>query len=297
MRTAAVIALKGGSGKTTVAAHLALAAHRRGLSTLLIDIDPQRSARDVLGAREAPGPACLTATAAQLLGAQFRAQGERTELLIIDTPAASLENLSEAIVLADLAVMVVRPTLLDLAGLARTLSVVRKLDKPATVILNQAPVAREGAETPLVRRALRALDYMQAPMAPVILRARTVYQTALERGRSAEEMSDKNAAKEMAALWDYVAGRLDLQPAEYDKVAVLHRGRFQYGPFPVQHSRQMTVAYRSFDEQRLERGLARLGSAEPRTWNLPPRALQNGHSGVSYTPLPRPFGLNTASRS
>lgn len=204
LRTVAVIALKGGSGKTTVATHLALAAHLRGVPTLLADIDPQHSARDVLGAREEPGPACVTTTGSRLLSAQFAAAGLRKDLLIIDTPAASVENVGEAIVLADLAIMVVRPTLLDISGLARTLTIVRRLGKPSTVVMNQAPVARETVEAPLVKRALRALEYMQAPVAPVILRSRTVYQTALERGRSAEEMPDPAAAKEMAALWAFV---------------------------------------------------------------------------------------------
>ena len=37
-----------------------------------------------------------------------------------------------------------------------------------------------------------------------IVRARAIYQTALETGRSAEEMGDAAAAREIAALWDYV---------------------------------------------------------------------------------------------
>ena len=51
LRTVAVIALKGGSGKTTIAMHLALAAHLRGVDTLVADIDPQRSAEGILSAR------------------------------------------------------------------------------------------------------------------------------------------------------------------------------------------------------------------------------------------------------
>jgi len=146
LRTVAVIALKGGSGKTTVATHLALAAHLRGLDTLLVDIDPQHSSRDVLGSRDGPGPACVTSSGSTLLAAQFAAVGVHKDLLIIDTAAGAVENVSEAIVLADLAVMVVRPTLLDIAGLARTFSIVRRLGKPATVVVNQAPVPREGVE-------------------------------------------------------------------------------------------------------------------------------------------------------
>jgi chromosome partitioning protein len=63
---------------------------------------------------------------------------------------------------------------------------------------------------------------MQAPLAPVILRARSVYQTALERGRSAEEMADRAAAAEIAALWDYVQGQLALTE---DSAATLNAWR------------------------------------------------------------------------
>ncbi len=204
MRTLAVIALKGGSGKTTVATHLALAAHLRGLNTLLVDIDPQGSSHEVLSARQSPGPRCVTSTGPQVMAAQLAAVAAKTDLLIIDTAAGAVEDVSEAIVLADVAVMVVRPTLLDIAALARTLAIVRRLRKPSTVVVNQAPVAREGIEAPVVKRALRALEYMRLPVAPVIVRSRAVYQTAVETGRSAEEMPDQAAAREIAALWDYI---------------------------------------------------------------------------------------------
>jgi chromosome partitioning protein len=112
------------------------------------------------------------------------AVGLKKDFLIIDTPAAVLEDVGAAIVLADVAVMVVRPTLLDLAGLVRTLSLVWRLGKPSIVVVNQAPLA------------------------PVILRSRAIYQTALESARSVEEMPDKAAAEEMAALWEFVEGKI-----------------------------------------------------------------------------------------
>jgi chromosome partitioning protein len=211
----AVIALKGGSGKTTVATHLALAAHLRGRQTLVVDIDPQGSSHEVLSARQGPGPECITSTGSKLMAAQLAAVGLKKDLLLIDTPAGVVEDVSEAIVLADAAVMVVRPTLLDIAALARTLAIVRRLRKPSTVVVNQAPVAREGVEAPVVKRALRALEYMRLPIAPVILRARSIYQTAVETGRSAEEMADQTAAGEVAALWDYI-DKVLLTPAEED---------------------------------------------------------------------------------
>jgi len=80
--------------------------------------------------------------------------------------------------------------------------------------VNQAPFAREGIEPPLVKRAMRGLDYMKAPVAPVIVRARSIYQTALETGRSAEETSDAAAAKEIAALWDFIEAEIAATPED-----------------------------------------------------------------------------------
>jgi chromosome partitioning protein len=206
LRTIAVVALKGGSGKTTVATHLALAAHLRDVNVLVVDTDPQRSVRDVMS-----GPACITASGPSLMAAQFAAVDERRGLLVIDTAAGAVEDVTEAIVLADLTILVVRPTLLDLAGMARTYKLVRKLGKPCSVVMNQAPVAREGTEAPLVKRMMAGLEYMQAPVAPVVLRSRAIYQTSLERGRSVEETSDRAAAAEVAELWDFIRARLDIQ--------------------------------------------------------------------------------------
>lgn len=204
MRTLAVVALKGGSGKTTVATHLALAAHLRGVDTLVADVDPQHSAADVLNGRQGPGPQCVASPGAKVLATQFAAVGLGKQLMVIDTAAGALEDAGEALVLADFALLVVRPTLLDLAGLARTAGLVRRLEKPHAVVVNQAPIAREGVEPPLMKRAQRALEFMQVPLAPVVLRSRAIYQTALETGRSAEEMTDRAAAREVAALWEFI---------------------------------------------------------------------------------------------
>jgi len=214
LKTLAVVALKGGSGKTTVATHLALAAHLRGLDVLMVDTDPQFSARDILSARETPGPAYVESSGRNVVAAQFAALAERKDLLIVDTPAGAVETVGEAVVVADFVLMVARPTLIDLSGLARTLMLVRRLGKPSAVVVNQAPVTRESVEAPLVRRAMKGLDYMKADVAPTILRSRAIYQVALERGRSAEESSDRAAAAEIAALWDYVAGAMGLKTGD-----------------------------------------------------------------------------------
>jgi len=204
MRTIAVIARKGGSGKTTVAVHMAIAAHLRGKRTLLADADPQRSSSTVLRGRRAPGPDFVETCGVELCGVQMVAVRRDLDALVIDTAAGAEDELAHAIVLADLSLLVIRPTFLDFAAAIRTADVLRQLKKPGMIVLNQAPVTRNGAEPPLVKKAHEALRLMRLPVAPTILRSRTAYQQALESGCSAEELAASPAAQEVADLWGFV---------------------------------------------------------------------------------------------
>lgn len=206
MRTVAIIGRKGGSGKTTVAVHLALAAHLRGLPVTIADIDPQGSSADVLQGRLGIGPKVYRTTGPKVIALQQQAVHDGAKLMIVDTPAVLEEELSFAIVAADVSLLVVRPTFLDLAAVIRTSDVIRRLRKPGLVVLNQAPTTRNGVEPPQVTKAIEALKLMRLPVAPVVIRARAGYQVAVEAGRSVEEMplQQQPAAQEMAALWGFV---------------------------------------------------------------------------------------------
>ena len=207
MRTIAVIARKGGSGKSTVAVHLALAAHLRGMSVMLADTDTQRSASQVLRNRSQSSPRVVGTTGAKLFQLQLQAQREGVDVLVVDTPAVLEEDLGHAIVTANLCLLVLRPTYLDLAATAQTSDIVRRLRKPLIGVLNQAASPRAGIEPPLVKRSLQALGLLRIPTAPAILRARAGYQWAIETGRSVEEVDgQREAAAEISALWTFVYG-------------------------------------------------------------------------------------------
>ncbi len=200
MFTIALIARKGGSGKTTLGVHLALAAHLRGLNVLIADVDPQRSAVEALRPRQALGPQTVATTGVRLANLQMEALGQGCDLMMIDTAAGVAEDGAKAIVLADLSLVVVRPTYLDLAAAIESVLMVRRLHKPLLLVLNQAPAPRDGVEAPAVRRALKALSVLKQPIAPTIIRARQIYQSALETGRGAEEAGHPVAARDIAEL-------------------------------------------------------------------------------------------------
>ena len=203
MKNIAVIARKGGSGKTTVAVNLAIAAHRRGYAVQLADTDPQGSSAEVLKARKTDGPEVLQTTGEALHAARNTANAE-ANLRILDTPAAAEDSIGHAIALAQVSVLVVRPTFLDLAATLQTAQILRRLRRPGLILLNQAPVPRGGIEPPAVKRALDALRLMQLPVLPVILRSRAAYQTSLALGCSVEELGAGPAADEIAELWCYL---------------------------------------------------------------------------------------------
>jgi len=201
MRAIAVVARKGGSGKTTLAVHLALAGHLRGVRTVLADADPQRSASEALKGRAGPGPKRVETSGPKLFALVDASQRAGHELLIVDTPCGPEQEIGAAMAVADLVLVAVRPTFLDIAAAVRTIDTARRLGRPAWIVLNQAFSQRAGQEPPSVLKALEALRFSGLPVCPVVIRSRAVMQTALASGRSAEEFGPSPAERDIAALW------------------------------------------------------------------------------------------------
>lgn len=205
MRTVAVVGRKGGSGKTTIAAHLAIGLHLRGRRVVLADADPQRSSVEVLKGRRTSGPSAVATAGPKLFALKTASMREGAEAMVVDTPAVLEEEVAHAVVLSDLSLLVLRPTFLDLAAAVRTSEIIRRLRKPGLVIINQAPPSRGAVEPPQVKRAIEALRLLRLPAAPVVIRSRAAYQTVLENGSSAEELAaEPVAAQEMALLCAFV---------------------------------------------------------------------------------------------
>lgn len=209
MKTLAVISRKGGSGKTTLSVNLAITAHLAGLKVMLADIDPQRSASDSLRARTGDGPFLAEINAGKLFSTKAQAQQADFDAVIIDTPAAPEAEVLQAINSADLCVLVCRPTFLDIASVARSAESVRRLGKKGIIVLSQAPSRRNGVEPPAVIKAAEALRFTGMPLAPIGLRARTVFQQSVAHGRSVCEWEPGSAAaEEINRLWDLIAPML-----------------------------------------------------------------------------------------
>lgn len=207
MRKIALITQKGGSGKSTLSASLAVEMQATGETVFLVDMDPQRSLatwargrtdRRLAGA--AVGPDQLDEVLASL--------AERgVTLAIIDTPA-SLSAASEAAILAaDLVVIPVRPTVFDIWSCEATWRRIRELGKDCAFVLNQCS-SLQGSRR--IREGAAALEEMGGLLAPLIT-ARVEYQDAMQRGLGPTELDPTGpAAEEIRQLCDSVRRRMAL---------------------------------------------------------------------------------------
>ena len=211
MRTLAVLSRKGGTGKTTVALHMAVQAEMSGRRTLVADLDPQRSTSEWSRERShfAQTPLVTEAKVGTLFTQRLAAARDGYDLMVIDTrPSTDLEC-AEAVRWADLCLIVVRPCYFDLKAITRTVELVGNMNKRGMFLINQAPSRRNGEEPRIISDTFEALLDMGLPVAPVGLRYRAAYQNSVREGRVAQEIDPTSLASlEVTALWDHVSGAI-----------------------------------------------------------------------------------------
>jgi len=209
MKIIAVVAQKGGTGKSTVTANLAVAAQIAGRKTLIADADPQGSLVEWAKARRATTPMVVAVKASAIHPTRYAVERTGLDLMVIDTRCSALEDSLEAAKAAHLTLIVVRPTAVDLRAIAKTVEDLKPLGRPTAFVINQAPSQRVGREPLIVAEAIELLVGYGLPVAPIGLRSRLIYQAAFAHGLGVQEVDPLSlAAEEIGALWSYVDARL-----------------------------------------------------------------------------------------
>ena len=206
MQTLALIAQKGGTGKTTLALSLAVAAEAAGKTTLIIDLDPQASACKWGDRRDAETPAVIDAQPSRLASALDKAAQAGVDLVIVDTPARIEQAAAEAAKAADLVIIPCKPSIYDLETLHTTIELVKsRAKRPPVVVLNAVPANGTRHE-----QAMQAIRAMGIAVCPALIGQRVAFEYAAQLGQSASEYEpDGKAAAEIRHLYKSICRILD----------------------------------------------------------------------------------------
>ena len=207
MQVLTIASRKGGSGKTTLAGHLAVAAAQAGDGPVaVIDTDPQGSLSDWWNMRAAQAPRFVQTNLAALQEDLATLRQQDTRLVIIDTPPALDDAVPRVVACSDMVLIPTRPSPHDLRSIGATLNLVERLGKPLVFVINSATVnARLTLETvKLVSR--------YGPLAPSIIHHRVDFAASMTDGRTVMEIPGAaRAVEEITDLWGYVRERLESQ--------------------------------------------------------------------------------------
>ena len=205
MKIIAIVAQKGGVGKTTVSQCLAVEALRQGLASALIDADPQRSAtewgeqRDTAGI-DAPSVTPLGSRSLTSVIADLNKRG--AAFVVIDTPPHSAPAINAALDVSTSAIMVTRPNPMDVRALEATWGIVSRMKKPSAAVFTQTP---PGTRARALVLAKARLDELGIPNCPTSLTYTLSFPYAQAEALAVQEREPTSKARaEIAEVWSWL---------------------------------------------------------------------------------------------
>jgi chromosome partitioning protein len=205
MRTIAFVTQKGGAGKSTLVASLAVAASEAGERVVILDMDPQMSLvkwAKVRGKSEIAVEAAAPGKLKPVLAALEKAG---VTLVVLDTPAGETPASEAAIRHADLTIVPSRPNVFDLWSTEATRKAVKAARKDYVFLLNQCPPSQQSAR---IEEGVTALEAMGGLISPPVS-ARVDHQEAARYGLGVTEIAPSgDAADELRKLWNSVKRRV-----------------------------------------------------------------------------------------
>lgn len=206
MKTVAILSRKGGTGKTTIATNLSIAAEMAGHTTALIDLDPQTSTAKWGDNRGEDVPAVISTHSERLPNILKLAEENGATFAILDTAPHTEGSALDAARAAEIAIIPCKPALIDLQAIGSTIDVIRLAKIPARIVFNSVPSRGD-----LTEQAREAINIYDVPCAPCELGHRIAFVHAYNAGLTVQEFEPRGkAAQEVKALYAYLAHEIGI---------------------------------------------------------------------------------------
>ncbi|MCK4709547.1 MAG: AAA family ATPase [Gammaproteobacteria bacterium] len=203
MKTISLISHKGGTGKSTLAIHLAVEAHKQNLDTLIVDLDHRSSTvAEWAAIRSEKRPLAVTAQVSDIKALQQQAKGEGFDILILDCPPYFTENTELITKLSDFTILITTPRFPDICTLPRGLE---RVHQPYSVVLNSC-TPDSGCETSFKTAQVREmLEENGIDVSPVHVSRLEAFTEALNSGQGvAEYQRNGKAAGQINTLLEWL---------------------------------------------------------------------------------------------
>jgi len=196
---------KGGTGKTTLAVHLAMAFIKyHDLKVAIIDTDPQGSLGKwfMIRTEKKVSNQNLTFKTASLWGAQYESKTLKNDhdIVIIDTPPKIESDARPSIEAADLVLIPMTPSHVDFWATEAIIEIAKKANKKIMIQINRANQRS--------KQIIKTNDYIKSlnvPAVETIIGNRQIYASSMGEGKTAIEKQRKgNAVDEIKKLTEQI---------------------------------------------------------------------------------------------
>ena len=201
---------KGGSGKTTLAVHLALAFIKyHNLKVAVIDTDPQGSLGKwfMIRTEKKVSNDNLTFKTASLWGAQYESKTLKKDhdIVIIDTPPKIESDARPSIESADLVLIPVAASHVDFWATGAIVDIAKKANKKILIQIN-----RSSQRSKLISKTNEFIKSLDLSATKTIIGNRQVFAASMGEGKTAVEKQKKsNAVEEIKSLSEQILSELN----------------------------------------------------------------------------------------
>ena len=201
---------KGGTGKTTLAVHLAMAFIKyHNLKVAIIDTDPQGSMGKwfMIRTEKKVSNENLTFKTASLWGAQYESKTLKNDhdIVIIDTPPKIESDARPSIEAADLVLIPMAASHVDFWATGAIVEIAKKANKKILAQIN-----RSSQRSKLIDKTKDFIKSLDLKSTETIIGNRQIYTSSMGEGKTAVEKQRKgNAVDEIKQLSDQILKQLN----------------------------------------------------------------------------------------